>query len=93
MGRFLEQEDRRRVDDRRYGAVNRASLGLAALLLRRLLAGLRLALLALLGLLAWLATNRFSADRRVGSKCRQDDSDGQFPLHAADVTTPRLNRK
>ena len=62
--------------------------------LGRLLARLRLPLLHLLGLLARQhAAGRFPAQRRVGSKSRQRDRDDQFPLHAAHVTTRRLNAK
>jgi hypothetical protein len=65
------------------------------LLALRLLLGLLRLLLTLLLFSFWarLPPDRFSANRCVGTEGRQDDCYGQFPLHAAHVTTPRLNRK
>jgi len=94
MGRkaALEQEDRRRIDDRWNRARDHAALRLLLALLL-LLGLLLLPLLRLFSLWARLPPDRISANRGVGPKGRQDDCDGQFPLHVADVTTPRLNRK
>jgi hypothetical protein len=52
-----------------------------------------LALLGLFALRAGRAANRFAGKSAIGSQSRQGDCDEQFPLHAAHVTTPRLNGK
>ncbi len=92
MGRIgaLKEEDGSWVNRRRDGTVDRATLRLGALLLRM---GLLLSLLRLFRLLASLATDRLARHRRARPESRQQDRNGQFPLHAVDVTTPRLNRK
>lgn len=86
----LKEEDRGRVDRRRDRAVDGAALRLGALRLRLCLL---LTLLRLPCLLAGLPLWRLSAHRPIGSNSRHDDRDGQSPLHADDVTTPRLNGK
>lgn len=89
----LEKVDRGWIDHRWDCPGDHAALRL--LLALGLLRWLRLlqALLGLLHLLARLATQGFAADRSVGAQGRQYDRDNQLPLHAVDVTTPRLNRK
>jgi hypothetical protein len=95
MGRKkrLEQEEGRRIDNRRNGPGDNAALRLLFTLLLLLRLGCLLALLRLFGLLAGLPPDGLAANRPVGTQGRQGDRDEKLPLHAADVTTPLLNRK
>jgi hypothetical protein len=58
-----------------------------------LLRGLLLALLNLLLAGAALAALRFNGHCGRARQSREQDRKDQFPLHAAHVTTHRLNRK
>jgi len=90
MGLKSEQEDWRRIDHRRDGALHRAALRLSALrLLDRLLA-----LLRLLGFLAAGPADRLARKRRRRPQGRHCDcADDEPPLHAAQVTTQSMNGK
>ena len=95
-GKKLEQEGRSRVDYRRDRAGDGTALWLIAGLLDQLLWPLaRLArqlLLVILG--TGLALRLFGGTGRRRAKARkQQRPDDQLPLHNAQVTTWRMNRK
>jgi hypothetical protein len=94
MGRNLrlENEHWNRVDHGRYGPGDEASLRLGTALLRLLL-GLLLALLHLLLARAGLAALRLAGQCSGAGHYGHQDREDELPLHAAHVTTPRLNRK
>ena len=93
LKRALEDENRGRIDHRR-DANDRAARTLGARLLFRFLD-----LLALLGLLSLVLDARLPLGGFAGERAgreqpgNQNRIDDRAPLHAVDVTTPRLNRK
>ena len=90
MGGGSEQEVRRRIDRGGNVPLYLTALRFGPLTLRDLLLTLRL---LLLGFGTGLAPDLLGGNRGTrpeGRKCNHDD---QFPLHSAEVTTPRLNRK
>ena len=91
--RRLEDEHRRLIDHCGDRSNDGATLGLIVAALSHLLLGLLLALLDLLASWAALTALRFAGKHGRARQCRHQDREDQLPLHAAHVTTPRLNGK
>ena len=96
MGReqALEQEDRSRINDRRYGALFAAEILRPGALLLLLLLGLLRFLLRLLDSAALPLGNHLGRHGLGRRKHRQNGyAEDETPLHGIEVTTPRLNGK
>ena len=98
MGReqALEQEDRSRIDDRRYSALFPAEiLRPGALLLLLLLLRLLRFLLRLLDSAALPLRDDLSRSHGLGRRKHRQNGHAkdETPLHGIEVTTPRLNGK
>lgn len=93
MGRELQEEARGGVDHGRDLPLHHAALRPGALLWWLLFPQLLLALLRLFGPGAGHPLRGFAGNRGARPEGRQQNCDGQFPLHEGEVAPARLNGK